>query len=403
MERILLEYVQPYSSYDNGMCCLKVIYGGGEFLIPTYVRLHAGEWNEVKEMVGNAVLSESCTDGLYMAARQLVSCVRLAREAVADSAGRCLPLYDVRRRVMRYLFSHDFFYLVEHRIDHLRRSGQTNTAGNYSCALRLFRMFWQKTCIAAGELNSNVMTDFQKYMIGMHLSMNTVSLYNRSLRAVYNFALEEGLLFSGRQPFRKVFTGMERTRKRAVRRDVVRKIIACGAELGEGMSLSRDLFLFSVYTQGMPFVDLAHLTVENLYGGRISYRRRKTNRHVEVSLPQCALEIIEKYHEKDSRYLFPVLYDSRRNRTVNYNTALRMHNKRLHALSELLHLDTPLSSYVARHTWASIAKWNGVEGAVISEAMGHSSIVTTNIYLASLDDDVIAQANEVVIHSILKE
>lgn len=402
MEKVLLKYLQPCSSYDKGMCFLQISHDGGILLVPTYVKLCDGEWQDVRNIVDSQCRHGQSNEKLYVAAMRLDCYMRLANEYVTQHADDCLSPHDIQRQVMKHLFRHDFLYLAEHRMEHLHKSGQTHTASNYSCALRLFRQFLGKNILTVDDLNSNIMTDFQKYMIGMRLSMNTVSLYNRVLRAVYNFAREEELLFSDRHPFRNVFTGMERTRKRAVKGDVVKKIINSGNRLDADLSFARDLFLFSVYTQGMPFVDLAHLTIENLYAGRISYRRRKTNRYIEVRLPECATEIIKRYHEKGSHYLFPVLYDSRRNKTVNYSTALRMHNKRLRALSELLHLDTPLSSYVARHTWASIAKWNGVTGTVISEAMGHSSIEITNIYLASLDDDTIAEANELVIKSIMK-
>ncbi len=298
-----------------------------------------------------------------------------------------------------------FFALLQFRIDCFRSAGQLSTGDNYRCALDCFREFRKGQDCSLSELTSNMMRDFQRYMKRKGLAMNTISLYNRNLRAVYNYALDENLLCGDRHPFRKVFTGVEKTRKRAVREDVVRRLIAQELSDDPSLDLARDVFLFSIYTQGMAFVDVANLTTRNLQRGQLSYLRCKTGQPLTVQLLPCAQAILCKYRDPAgmSDHLFPLLYCAGSGQTVKYRTALRQYNRRLRQISDRMKLDTPLSSYVARHTWASIAKWNGVKETVISEAMGHRNTETTAIYLASLDSTTVGAANQTVVKRLLQQ
>ncbi len=300
---------------------------------------------------------------------------------------------------LRELLKRSFYTLLESRIACFRDSEQDSTADNYRCALDCFRGFCKGRDLALSELTANLMKEFQKHMQRKGLSMNTISLYNRSLRAAYNYALDDELLLEDKHPFRKVFTGVEKTRKRAVREDVVKRLIAQDLSDDPSLDFARDVFLFCIYTQGMAFVDVAHLTCENLHGRLLIYKRHKTGHPLTVKMLPCAQAILHKYRDLTggSSHLLPLLCRAGSGRAVKYDTALREYNRRLRLISSRMGLETPLSSYVARHTWASMAKWNGVKEAVISEAMGHNNMETTAIYLASLDSEAIGSANRIVV------
>lgn len=302
------------------------------------------------------------------------------------------------------VLKNSFFLLVESRLQQLGQMGRTCTASNYRSALLHFRHFRSGADLPLSSLNSNMMKDFQSHLIAKGLKLNTVSLYLRCLRAVYCYAVDAELVSIDRRPFRKVFTGQEQTRKRAVRPETIRSLIAFHPKCF-WQDLTRDLFLFSIYTQGMAFVDMANLTTHHLQGDFLIYRRKKTHRQLEVFLHSSARMIIEKYAGmRDSEgHLFPILYKHSTGQRINYPSALRQYNYRLANLSSLLNLSLHLTSYVSRHTWASLAKWNGTNNAVISEALGHKNTETTAIYLASLDTETIASANKVVIESLLDE
>ena len=251
---------------------------------------------------------------------------------------------------------HSFFQLIKERILHFDGLGKKKTASNYTCAFKHFKRFREDQDIAVEDLTVRLMKDFQLYLVGAGLRMNTVSLYNRVLRAVYNYALDEEIIQTNKRPFRKSFTGQEKTRKRAVSQEVIKTLILFPLTAKKQLEFARDLFLFSIYMQGMPFVDIAYLRKEQMKNGFISYKRKKTNQYLTVKLHDKAKAIINKYwmDDPDCPYLFPILYDPKRKVLVMYSSALRLHNKRLKRISELIGLNEPLTSYFAKHNILSI-------------------------------------------------
>ena len=296
-----------------------------------------------------------------------------------------------------------FFLLVADRISHFEKLGKKKTADNYACAFRHFSMFRKEQDIPVDELSVGEMKDFQVYLINEGLKMNTISLYNRKLRAVYNYALDEEIIHIDKRPFRKSFTGQEKTRKRAVNSNVVKRLANLSILNRETLRFARDLFLFSVYMQGMPFVDMAYLTKKQVRNGIVIYQRRKTNRQLIIKINPQAQAIMDQYcvSDPDCPYIFPILYNPRKRAGRKYSSTLRIYNKRLERLSGLMRLDESLTSYVARHTWASLARHCGVRDTVICEAMGHSNVGITSIYLTSLDTGTVATANRRVITSLI--
>lgn len=296
-----------------------------------------------------------------------------------------------------------FCYLVAERVKHFSKLGKRKTANNYACALRHFTRFRKEKEIIIDELSVREMEDFQSYLVKEGLKMNTISLYNRELRAAYHYALEEDIIQTDKRPFRKSFTGREKTRKRAVDGSIIKRLAALSLDDETVLGFTRDLFLFSIYMQGMPFVDMAYLRKDQIRNGCIIYQRRKTNRQLKVKIHPQAQAIIDRYRVSDPEcpFLLPILYDPKKKKEREYPSALRVYNKRLCRLSALLGLDEPLTSYVSRHTWASLARQCGASDTVISEAMGHSNVGVTTIYLASLDTGTVAMANLRVITSLV--
>lgn len=142
----------------------------------------------------------------------------------------------------------------------------------------------------------------------------------------------------------------------------------------------------------MPFVDLAYLTKKNIVGNEIVYHRHKSGVLVRVSITPAMRLLLRKYALKGSVYLFPVLAAGRDGHE-DYKTTLRLQNSLLKTIREALHLSAKLTTYVARHSWATEALRQNIPIAVISQALGHSSEKTTRIYLDSLDQSVLTKAN----------
>lgn len=166
------------------------------------------------------------------------------------------------------------------------------------------------------------------------------------------------------------------------------------------MDYARDLFMFSFYTRGMSFVDMAYLKKKDLQNGILVYRRRKTGQQLSVKWERPMQEIVDRYDTGNTPYLLPVIRDMASDTRRQYLSAAHLTNAKLKMLGEQLGLAITLTTYVARHAWASIARSKNIPVSTISEAMGHDSESTTLIYLASLDTSQVDKANTLILNSL---
>lgn len=292
-----------------------------------------------------------------------------------------------------------FSGFMEEVIARLERLGKTRTSETYTAALNSFMRFREGRDIPLDEISPDLMEEYEAYLKGCGVSLNTVSFYNRILRAAYNRAVEKGLT-PQRHPFRNVYTGMEKTVKRAIPFEAVRKIKGLDLSLKPAPDFARDMFLFSFYTRGMSFVDMAYLRKSDLKNGILSYRRKKTGQQLHIRWERCMGEIVEKHPNVTTEYLLPVITDPTVSERRQYENALHLVNRKLKKVAEMAGISVPLTMYVARHAWASIAKSKNIPLSVISEGMGHDSETTTQIYLASLDTSVIDEANKLILNDL---
>lgn len=248
-------------------------------------------------------------------------------------------------------------------------------------------------------ITSEMMEAYESSLQANGNTPNTTSFYMRILRAVYNRAVENEII-ENRHPFRHVYTGVEKTTKRALPIHVMKKIRSLDLSRYPQTDYARDMFLMSFFLRGMSFIDMAFLRKTDLNHGYISYRRHKTGQALKIKWTKDMQHLLEKYPENPTDYLLPILtkkgIDERRAyRNISYNI-----NHQLKKIAELVKADIPLTLYVARHSWASAAKAKGIPLSVISEGMGHDSETTTQIYLASLDTSVIDKANSIILKSL---
>lgn len=289
------------------------------------------------------------------------------------------------------------FRFMRELIVQLRDMGRLRTSETYEVTLRSFAAFRRQQDLLFEELDSDMMRMYEAYLRNRGLVKNTTSFYMRILRAVYNRAVEKNLV--GQQhPFRHVYTGVDKTVKRALPLRAIRKIKELDLKDDPRLDLARDMFLFSFYTRGMSFVDMAYLRKKDLSGGILTYRRRKTGQRLSIRWERCMEQLVCKYDTRRSEYLLPILGPSSDTPT-QYRNMMSLINLRLKKIAALVGLDVPLTLYVARHSWASAARSRNIPISVISEGMGHDSEQTTQIYLASLDTATVDRANA----RILKE
>lgn len=296
--------------------------------------------------------------------------------------------------------SQSFYNFMESVIAQLRKLNRERTSETYSAALSSFMRFRRNKDVQLDDMDADLMMEYEAWLKMKGVSLNTQSFYMRILRAAYNRAVEKGLTVQ-KHPFKHVYTGMDKTQKRAIPLKDIKRIKELDLSRKPHWELARDMFLFSFYTRGMSFIDMAHLKKSDLKNGILSYRRHKTGQQLHIKWESCMEAIVTRYAAGCSDdYLLPILRLPSNNLRSQYKSTMLRINKYLKEIARLCGITTPLTMYVSRHSWASIAKSKNIPISVISEGMGHDSEETTRIYLASLDGSVIDKANLLILKDL---
>ena len=247
------------------------------------------------------------------------------------------------------------------------------------------------------ELTAGFFLGFEHYLWASGCSRNTSACYFRALRAICKGAERQGMLKDANQLFSGVFMGYEETRKRALSLEQLRMVADADLEDMPSLGMARDLFILSYYLRGIPFIDLAYLRKTDIQDNVLCYRRSKTGRMLTITLEPWMWEIIKRYkcENTDSPYLLKII---RRPGSIpeerkQYESALRLYNKHLYRLSERLGSGVRLTSYVARHTWATLAYNEDIPVSKISAGLSHASEEITHTYLRSFSDEQLAVVN----------
>ena len=297
----------------------------------------------------------------------------------------------------------------------LKREGKFPAMHVYACTLRSYEKFcaeerYPKNTTASLSMQEiftpERLKEYEDWLAGQQSSPNTISTYMRTLQAVYNRWMSPGI--EGYNPvlFKDVYTKVESRTKRArtaEQMEQLRNTDFSVLTLRQQQVLTYFLLMFML--RGMPFIDLAHLRKSDLRNRRITYRRHKTGKLMVVDVPPDAMRLLQKYRDKtDSEYLFPLLHGGlfMEEHHHRYQETLRHFNRELARLMKQLLPGVSVSSYTARHTWATLAYHSGVPVGLISQSLGHSSIRVTMTYLKPFDAEVIDRINRQVISLVKK-
>lgn len=291
-----------------------------------------------------------------------------------------------------------FLHFMKQEIERLTHEKRFSTAEKYHTSRQHLCRFLQNADIRIGDLSAQMMLRFEKHLHAHGVCPNSSSAYMRCLSAVYHRAISTFNLPDA-HPFRAVFTGVAHTRKRAIPQHILQKIIEMNIPPNTKTALARDIFLFSFYTRGMSLIDILFLRRENICGDTLCYQRRKTGQWLHIRLEPCMKEILKRYRRKtNTSHLFPIITtETAEVAYVQYRHYLAAYNYQLRKIGKSLKLDMPLTGYVARHTWATAARDSGIATPIISACLGHTSERTTLIYLDSLDNNLLDEANRKII------
>ena len=288
-------------------------------------------------------------------------------------------------------------------IGQLRKEQRDGTAHVYQSTLNRIVRFTGGKPITFGQLNAQWLARFETYLLADQLTWNTISTYMRMLRSFYNQAVTLGIAVYVPHLFNKVHTGVDSPVKRAVSPETMRRLMTDERPLPQAQAFSRDIFVLLFLLRGMPFVDLAFLRKCDLQGNTIIYHRHKTGRKLSVVVCKEAMEIICRYVncDPDSPYLLPIIKDPGRDEYAQYTRMLRNVNYQLSRLVSMLRLKEALSTYVARHTWATTALRQNYSSSLICDAMGHSSVKVTETYFQRFKEEEVDRMNRSVVSFIL--
>lgn len=286
--------------------------------------------------------------------------------------------------------------LFREHINSLTASGRKSYALSIKQLYNLLIEFNGHLDIPFAEMDIVWLRRYEAFLRRKGLAENTIGIRFRTLRSIYNVAIEEDAVSAELYPFKKLKVSKlhQETAKRALSKEDIERVLSYKST-NRYMRFPIDIFAFTYYCGGINFVDIAHLTKANIVDGRLIYKRQKTKKLIKIPLQPQAVALIEKYSNDESQYLFPILSDFHK---TDIQQANRIHkviskvNERLKQIGKALNLPIALTTYVARHSQATVMKRAGVSTAVIREIMGHSSERVTQIYLDSFDNEQVDNA-----------
>ena len=306
-----------------------------------------------------------------------------------------LRVTSVESTTLTASFSDTLSIATERFLQRVACSRSTSTMNNYKTAIRSFSDYLGADILLA-DISSDTLCGFERWLRQRGVGQNTSSCYMRSLRAVLT-GCDKRL----KTLFGQVFTGKVRTVKRSTSVEAIAQLRSLALQPHSFLNLARDIFLFSFYAMGMPFVDVAHLRWSQVGNDAIVYHRQKTGQRIAVALEPVMRQFIDHYRQRSingdrcaDAFVFPLLATGTDH---EYQIALGRYNRALRRLREMAQIEAKLTSYVPRHTWASIAYHSNIELAVISKALGHTNPQTTLTYIREIDDIRLAEANQRII------
>lgn len=390
--------LRPTRSSDESTIHYRIRLNSSTKLLSTHLRIPTSQWDGSLPVIPS--LRDRINTELYQL-RQLI------KDALVNPDSGYPDSNDIIKQFRDYksgITLRDYMNLC---IDNLLTEHRFGTARNYRCTLQSILSFCNNTSPQLADINARWLDEYRDWLGKRHVTTNTISFYMRILRAIVRRAQKQELIPIS-NPFREIFTGNRPTAKRAISIRIIRQLINLDLQNDADLLLARDIFLFSLMTRGMSFVDIAYLSHENIKGDSLIYRRRKTGILINIKIEPPIREILNRYHHPKRRRLFPLIEDITEEIVTDpkeeydrYKRAEDTFNRRLRRLGRMIDSDLKLTSYVARHTWASLQQQNHVPLSVISAALGHRSERTTQIYLSGISDTEVNDANRHLLRTLL--
>jgi integrase/recombinase XerD len=355
------------------------------------------EWDEEKSMPKKGIENYKTLKALI--AKKLAEAEKILMQMEMQSDA--FSVDEIKGNIKGNSSVQSFNKYTKDLIDGMYKANRIGNANAYRWMLSVVEGFTKRKEIQFSDINYKFLKKFEQYHLSKEgNSINGLNVYLREIRAVYNRAMKEKLVSADLYPFRDYKIQQKKTIKRAITKEQMQSIV--DLELPEESQLwhARNFFSFSFFAIGMTLTDMAHLKVSDIQNGRINYTRKKTGKDYTIKVNEKIKPILDYYQsgKGKSDFIFPIIKRPNDSRDIKRDISnfTKVYNKNLKAIATLTNTDISINmtSYVARHSWASIANFSGVHIGVISQGMGHADIKTTQTYLADFDNSAIDDANE---------
>ncbi|TLF47019.1 site-specific integrase [Maribacter aurantiacus] len=308
-----------------------------------------------------------------------------------------LGISDLKHILTKTTKKISFFEYTQELIDEMEEAKKFGNARAYKSVLGALRNFHRKKSLRFEEVNYSFLKKFEIAHLKKGNSINGLSTYMRTVRAIYNKAIHQEIVSADSYPFRKYKIKSKPTAKRAISKDKIKRILDLELKPDTPLFHARNYFLCSYLMNGISFIDMAFLKMENVIDGRIQYKRQKTARPYDIKITNQLSSILEYYLEgkKKSDFIFPIIRrESLQNQYYDVQWERKRYNKRLKEIAELCDIEEKLTSYVSRHSMATNLILNDVPINALSKMLGHSKLQTTEIYIKNLPTHIMDEYQE---------
>ena len=377
----------------------QVIHSRRKKLLYTGFRLKEEVFNEAEEKIVDGTDATLTATDITKMNRELRKMKNMIHTRIRQLERTTEPftVEDVLAQFTRANVRQQFYILryIDTQIERKKKLKKEGTAAAYKSTRSSLVKFLDGSDIRMLEIDLRFIRRYEDFLYNNGVAENTVSYYLRNLRTLYNQAVVDGYHPHGEYPFAKAQTRSAKTVKRALTRKDLQALANLGLEEMPELKFARDLYLFSFYAQGMAFVDIVLLKKSDICNGVLTYSRHKSKQLIRITVTPQMQELMDKY-ETDGEYVFPIISEKSLSEYKQYRLSLGRINRYLKKIAVMIDIAVPLTTYTARHTWATLARDYGAPVSVISAGLGHTSEEMTRIYLKEFDVSQLDKVNSLV-------
>ncbi|TLF44461.1 site-specific integrase [Maribacter aurantiacus] len=308
-----------------------------------------------------------------------------------------LSILELKNTLSRPSNSISFFEFTTTLIAEMKEAKKFGNARAYQQVYNVLKTFNGTGSLRFEEITYQFLKRFETAHLKKGNSINGLSMYLRTVRAIYNKAITQGLVAQDRYPFTRYRIKSEPTAKRAISKEKIKRILELELETASPLFHARNYFICSYLMNGISFIDMAFLRLSNIVDERIQYRRQKTGKRYDIKITEQLSPILDFYliDKKDDDFIFPVI---KRTKLENQHRDIRdariKYNRRLKEIAKLCDIEENLTSYVSRHSMATNLILSDVPINALSKMLGHSDLQTTQIYIKDLPTHIMDEYQE---------